>query len=576
MTNNIRIFLWLGLLMALWLNYETWRTDYAPPPGITPAVAGSSAAAAAPVLGASVPQAAVPAPATNSATAATPVPAAVAPDAIASATVAPAGAVAGVVRVVTDVLDVDITLQGGELSRADLLKYPRVKGGEQAIRLFDRSKPEEFYALQSGLAPGPGAAGEFPTHLAVFQSAQTEYRLAPGVSEVRVPLTWVNAEGVQVSKVFVFRAGEYRVDLEYDITNKSSGVWNAASYAQILRDDLQIETSMFNVESYAHKGPAYFDGKKYSKLKIADEDDSTLSKDLQGGWIAGMQHHFVTAVVPNAKSSYHYGLKVSGRQYLMSVVGPVVSVASGDTAKLTEALFMGPKLQGQLASTGPELDRVTDYGWLTLLSRPLFQGIQWVHGVVGNWGWAIIIVTFLLKLAFYPLSEAAGRSMAKMRVLGPRMKNLQETYKDDREKLGRAMMELYQKEKINPLAGCLPMLIQMPVFLAFYWVLLESVEMRQAPWLGWIQDLSDKDPFFVLPVINAFAMFGQFKLNPAPPDPMQAKIFAFMPFVVSFTFIFFPSGLVLYWVTSTLLSILQQWNINRRIGEPGKPKAANA
>ncbi|MCS6946901.1 MAG: membrane protein insertase YidC, partial [Steroidobacteraceae bacterium] len=235
---------------------------------------------------------------------------------------------------------------------------------------------------------------------------------------------------------------------------------------------------------------------------------------------------------------------------------------------------VGPKLQAQLEQTGPELDLVADYGVLTILARPLFWLIEKMHAIFGNWGWAIIFTTLILKLLFYPLAETAGRSMAKMRVLAPRMKNLQEMYKDDREKLGRAMMELYQKEKINPLAGCLPILVQMPVFLAFYWVLLESVEMRQAPFIGWIQDLSSRDPFFILPIINALAMYGQFKLNPAPPDPVQAKIFAIMPFVVSATFVFFPAGLVLYWVTSTVLSILQQWNINRRIeAEQAKARA---
>ena len=336
-------------------------------------------------------------------------------------------------------------------------------------------------------------------------------------------------------------------------------------FRSILRDDHPIERSMFNVETYAFKGPAYYDGTKYHKMDRAKADQRPPETPITGSWIAGMQHHFVTAVVPAAGQAYRYSLKTEGDQYLLTAAGAAVTVAPQSGATLKETLFVGPKLQTQLEKTGPRLDLVADYGMLTLLAKPLFWLLEKVHSLIGNWGWAIIIVTFLLKLAFYPLSESSGKSMAKMRVLGPRIKNLQETYKDDREKLSRAMMDLYKREKVNPVAGCLPILIQMPVFFAFYWVLLESVEMRQAPFLAWIQDLSSKDPFFVLPIIMAGAMFVQTKINPAPPDPIQAKVMTILPLVMSVTFAFFPAGLVLYWVTNTVLSILQQWNINRRI-----------
>ncbi len=569
---NLRIFLWIGLALALWLNYETWQKDYAPAAAAVTATQANNSAA----LDAAIPQA--PASATTSpppvAPADTAVPAlsAAVPGAAAitpAGTVASNAATAGgaSVRVITDVLDLDIGLTGGELQRADLPHYPQIKGESKPVRLLDRAATEGFYALQTGLAPAATSAvgAAFPTHLAQFTATEKEYRLLPGAQELRVPLTWTDGQGVTVTKTLVFKPGQYRIDLEYQIQNRSTAPFVAAPYAQILRDDIQLETSMFSVESYSYKGPAYYDGTKYTKLALKDEDNHKLSRDLTGGWIAGMEHHFVSAVVPDPGKSYHYDIRVSGRQYLLSVLGPAQAVAAGADARIDETLFVGPKLQAQLQQTGVELDRVTDYGMLTILSRPLFWLIEKVHGLLGNWGWAILITTLLLKLAFYPLAETAGKSMAKMRVLAPRMKTLQETYKDDREKLGRATMELYQKEKINPLAGCLPMLIQMPVFLAFYWVLLESVEMRQAPFMGWIQDLSSRDPFFVLPVLNAIAMYVQFKLNPPPPDPMQAKIFQFMPLVVSATFVFFPAGLVLYWVTSTLLGILQQWNINRRI-----------
>ncbi len=558
---NLRMFLWLGLALALWLNFETWQKDHAPAAAAAVSATQANKPAALDAAIPTAPAATVPAAASSTVPAPTP---AATPDA---APVSGATAPAAVVRVITDVLDLDISLAGGELQRADLTNYPQVKGEAKPVRLFDRAVAEGFYALQTGLAPaGAATAGEAtPTHLVTFTAAALEYRLTKGTNEIRVPLSWSDGQGVSITKTYVFKPGQYRIDLEYQITNRSGKPFVAASYAQILRDDILPETSMFSVESYSYKGPAYYDGIKYSKLALSDSDNHNLSRDLTGGWIAGMEHHFVSAVVPDAAKSYRYGIKVSGRQYLLSVVGPAVSVAPGTDSTLTERLFVGPKLQSQLKLTGVELDRVTDYGVLTILSRPLFWLIEKIHSLLGNWGWAILLTTLLLKMAFYPLAEVAGKSMARMRVLAPRMKALQETYKDDREKLGRATMELYQKEKINPLSGCLPMLIQMPVFLAFYWVLLESVEMRQAPFMGWIQDLSSRDPFYVLPVLNAIAMYGQFKLNPAPTDPMQAKIFQFMPLVVSATFVFFPAGLVLYWVTSTLLGILQQWNINRRI-----------
>jgi len=269
-------------------------------------------------------------------------------------------------------------------------------------------------------------------------------------------------------------------------------------------------------------------------------------------------------------AKYHFTMNLSGDQYLLAATGGTTTVAPGTSATFGETLYIGPKLQSQLEKISPRLDRVADYGMLTVLAQPLFNALDWVHGVTGNWGAAIILVTLLLKALFYPLSETSGRSMAKMKLLSPRIKNLQETYKDDRDKLGRAMMDLYKREKVNPATGCLPMIIQIPVFFAFYQVLLESVEMRQAPFAFWIHDLSARDPLFILPAIMAAAMFIQYKLNPAPPDPVQAKVFMVMPLVMSVMFAFFPAGLVLYWVTNTILSIAQQWNINRRIAAATK------
>ena len=592
-TTNARMFLWLGLVMALYINYETYERDFAPkaPPPPTATELAQAAAPTAPgalpgsatTLAASVPQTAAPAPIAAAAPAplggSLPVaaaPAVVAAPAVAAVAATPAAtATPGTVRVTTDVLDLEISLQGGALVRADLLRYPRVKGEQAPVQLLNVAA-RQFYALQTGLSDA-GAGGARPTHLAAFSAPATTYSLTDGTDELRVPLAWSDpATGVTVTKTFVLRRGQYRIDLQYDVENRGTAPWVAASYAQILRDDPAVERSMFSVESYAFQGPAYYDGIKYQKLDRTDAEDRALARDIAGGWIAGMQHHFTTAVVPEAGKSYRYSLQTQGDQYLLSTAGPATTVAPQGGATFKETLFVGPKLQAQLETTGPRLDLVADYGILTLLAKPLFWMLEQAHSIVGNWGWAIVIVTFLLKLVFYPLSESSGKSMAKMRVLGPRIKNRQETVKDDREKLGRAMMDLYQREKINPVAGCLPILIQMPVFFAFYWVLLESVEMRQAPFMFWIQDLSAKDPFYVLPLIMAGAMFVQTKLNPTPPDPIQAKVFMILPLVMSVTFAFFPAGLVLYWVANTLLSVAQQWNINRRIEAEAKKERVGA
>jgi YidC/Oxa1 family membrane protein insertase len=330
------------------------------------------------------------------------------------------------------------------------------------------------------------------------------------------------------------------------------------------------------VESRAVHGPALDDGTKYRKLDLAaDSEDSHLSRDITNGWVAAVQHQFVSAIVPPRDVVYHTTMSLAGDQYLLTTTGPTRTIAPGTSANFDETLYVGPKLQAQLEKISPRLDRVADYGYLTVLAKPLFDALGWVHGATGNWGLSIILVTFLLKLVFYPLQETSGKSMAKMKLLSPRIKQLQETYKDDREKLGRAMMDLYKREKVNPATGCLPVIIQIPVFFAFYQVLLESVEMRQAPFALWIQDLSSRDPYFILPAIMAGAMFAQYKVNPPQGDPVQQKVFMFMPLIMSFTFAFFPAGLVLYWVTNTLLSIAQQWNINRRIAAADKRKRSS-
>ncbi|HLA71118.1 MAG TPA: membrane protein insertase YidC [Steroidobacteraceae bacterium] len=570
MTNNIRIFLWLALALAVYVNYTQWQIDYAPKPAPTAVTSttlpdGTVVESKPTSIEDTVPLAE---PSKTPPATADAVPQAAQS---AAAAAAPVLETAGIVRVLTDVLVVDIDLKGGTLVRAELPGYPLIKGQPAPVVLFNRDSATTNYVMQSGLS-GDKADERRPTHLETFTSTARQFKLADGQDEMRVPLTWTDGNGVTVTKTFVFHRSMFAVNLEYAIDNQSDAPWLAHSYARIMRTDPPVERSMFKVESFAFRGPAMWAVDKnlpdhenrYRRLKI-DKAEDQVPVDVKDGWVAGMQHHFVSAIVPDRSKVYRYSLIVRDRLYVIGALGPPEVVAPKTQAVIKENLFVGPKLQRQLDTLHPELTRVADYGLLTPLSKPLFWLLDNIHALVKNWGLAIILATFLLKLMFYPLAQYSGRSMARMRALAPRMKGLQETYKDDRTKLGQATMELYKTEKVNPLSGCMPMLIQMPVFLAFYWVLLESVEMRQAPFMGWINDLSARDPFFILPALNGLAMWMQYKLNPPPPDPVQAKVFQFMPIVFSVMFALFPAGLVLYWVTNTGLSILQQWNINRTI-----------
>ncbi|HKX58628.1 MAG TPA: membrane protein insertase YidC [Steroidobacteraceae bacterium] len=568
MNPQIRVLLWVALGFLLYLNVQAWMKDYAPAVQETPAspaAKGAPAASPADGLSAELPKVsgeAAPAPAA-------------APAESIPGSVAAEAAAAGKVHVRTDVLDVDASLAGAELIRADILQYPQHKDDPNTpVRLFNTDSADTQFLFQSGLTTGEAGRAE-PNHKATFTSAAAEYRLADGADVLEVPFTWTDGAGLTVTKTFVFRRGSYQVDLRYRVTNAGTAPVKLASYAQFLRHSLGNERSMWDPDTYAFRGPAYFDGNAYQKLDIEDTDDQTLSQPVTDGWIAAMQHHFVAAIVPAPKQAYQFELRVDGMDYLLRAIGPAHVAPAGGSADFSETLFVGPKLQEQLKEAGPRLELTADYGMLTILAQPLFKLLSWIYGFVGNWGWTIVIVTFLIKLVFYKLSETSGRSMAKMKTVAPRLKAIQERYKDNREEQARKMMELYRTEKINPVAGCLPMLVQIPFFLAFYWVLLESVEMRQAPFMGWIQDLSSRDPYFVLPILMGAAMYGQFKLNPAPPDPVQAKVFAFMPVIMTFMFMWFPAGLVLYWLTNTVLSIAQQWKINRVVEAEAKKQRSN-
>ena len=553
--DNQRLFVWAALALVLYLTYAAWQDDYAPrapAPAATTSSTSTNGSGNAETL-----------PALPTQTDGSPA----LPETPAQGPSATRAALAPTIRVVTDVLDMDISTRGGELQRADLLKYPKVKGQTDPVRMFNT---DNLFVARSGLR-AQGRDQE-PTHLATFTAQAQEYRLKDGESKLEVPLTWTDGSGVTVTKIYTFEPGSYRIGLRYEVDNQSASEWKGASYVQLVRHYEHLERSYFNVETYSYRGPVIFDGKGARKLDVEDEDDRRYESSVAGGWLAAIQHHFVAAAVPPVDATYRYELNVDAQNdYILSYLGPLVPVAPAAKHTFSESLFVGPKLQEQLEATGPRLELVADYGMLTIISKPLFMLLSWIYDFVGNWGLAIIIVTFLIKLAFYRLTAASGRSMAKMRALAPRIKAIQERYKDDREQLGRQMMEIYKREKINPLAGCLPILIQIPVFLAFYWVLLESVEMRQAPFFGWITDLSARDPFFILPVIMGAAMFLQFKLQPMPTaDPMQAKIFAFMPVIMAGTMVMFPSGLVLYWLTNTVLSIAQQWRINKLVAAEEK------
>jgi YidC/Oxa1 family membrane protein insertase len=566
--DNQRLFLWTGLALVLFLNYQAWQHDYAPPPATPATEAAVPPKGAAPAAGSSLSDALPTLGAPSSGAPSVPPPAGEAALGAAAAPAVPS------IRVRTDVLELVVSTQGGEIREATLLKYPRHKDTpNELMTLLATDGPDSPSVFQWGLTAG--GAGAEPNHKALYTAGASSYTLADGQNELVVPLTWTDGAGVTVTRTLRLKRGSYAIELDQHVANGGSTPWRGRAYAQLLRHWQKAERSMWNPETSSFKGPAIYDGRKYQKLDVEKPDADLLPKvPITGGWAAALQHHFVAAIVPDPSAPAEYALAVKDKDFQLRVAGPVREAAAGGSADFKDTLFVGPKLQDQLAATAPELDRTADYGKLTILARPLFWMLAQVHRIVGNWGFTIIIVTFLIKLCFYPLAQTSGRSMARMRSLAPRMKAIQDRYKDDREQLGKQMMELYKREKVNPLAGCLPIVVQIPVFIAFYWVLLESVEMRQAPFLLWVQDLSTKDPYFVLPAIMGAAMFGQYKLNPAPPDPMQAKVFMFMPLVMTVMMAFFPAGLVLYWITNTGLSIAQQWRINKLVEAEDKKSRA--
>lgn len=548
LVENLRFILWIAVVALLWSLYSTWQLDYAPQP-----VAEELPEGATPAL----PQVADSLPALPDAPAATPTPSAAQPAAAEGEAAAP------IVHVRTDVLDLEIDTRGGVLRSARLLAYPVHKDQpDEPVQLLSPD-PDDFYALRSGLRAVDG--GPEANHLALMHADQAEYRLADGSDELAVTLHWEAPGQVAVAKTYRFRRGSYDIGLDYEVHNLGAEPYGVAEYLQLLRLNNPPSRSYFNVDSYSFTGPVVYDGKKKTKLDVKEMAAEPMKQVVTGGWIASIQHHFLAAAVPPAGEVFSYEGTVRNNIYTLSAIGPAITVAPGADAHLEAQFFVGPKLQAQLEQVADGLKLTVDYGRLTLLAQPLFWLLEQIHKVVGNWGWSIIIATLLIKAAFYKLTEASGRSMARMRKLQPRMKAIQERYKDDKQKQSEALMELYKREKVNPAAGCLPMFIQVPFFIAYYWVLLESVEMRQAPFMLWITDLSTRDPYFILPLLMAGVMYLQGQLNPAPPDPTQAKLMKWMPVMFAGMFAFFPAGLVLYWLTNSVVSVAQQWRINKAI-----------
>jgi YidC/Oxa1 family membrane protein insertase len=537
--DNLRVFLWLFLLGIAWLTYTAWVTDYAP---VT--VPNSPDATAPPIPGATLPNLA------PAATDTLPAPAEPATTPAASGEL---------IHVRTDVLDVMIDSRGGDLVRADLLEYPIEKNSPEPVRLLDDG-PTDRWVFQTGLRSAVGGAE--PNHLATFRAATNDYALAPGQDELVVTLDWVGEGPISARKTYTFRRGQYALDLKLTVAPTAGATWRGAPYVQMERLHRPVEHSYTSVDSYSFKGPVLYDGDRFERLEFEDFARTPVTQTVVGGWFAAIQHHFLAAAVPPGDREFRYDAATRGQTFVLSAIGPAADVSAAMPLDASFKLFVGPKLQAQLQAVGSELERTVDYGITTPLAQPLFWLLATVEEWVRNWGFAIIIVTILIKLAFYKLTAMSGRSMAKMRKIAPRMKALQERYKDDRQGLSQAMMELYKREKVNPAAGCLPILIQMPFFFAFYWMLVESVELRQAPFVLWLDDLSAPDPFYVLPVLMAAAMWFQTKLSPAPPDPVQARVMQIMPLVFAGLLVFFPAGLVLYQLTNTVLSIAQQWRIN--------------
>ena len=552
--DNIRVVLFAALAFVLLLIWQAWERDYGavsqnnPASTSAPAAEAKSESPAAP--GASPPEV---------------------PTVVASQKAPQPAAASADISVRTGTLDVKISLTGGDIVQALLPDYPvSLNQPDQPFTLLDQS-PKLTFIAQGGLVGSPAA----PNHRDQYVADAMQYTMADGTNELVVPLHWHSADGINVTKTYVFHRGSHVVDVRYQIANHSSVPWKGRWYGQLQR---VFEKQSHGLgHAYTYTGAAVSSPeKRYEKLPFKKMGEDPLKRDIQDGWAAILQHYFVAAIIPDTSQTDHYYTKVVGKdRFIIGTMGPEKMVAPGASTAMHYRIYAGPKQQDKLAKIAPGLELTVDYGALWFIAKPLFWLLEHIHGLTGNWGWSIILLTMLVKGLFYRLSAASYRSMAKMRAVQPRLAAMKERYSNDRAKLNQAMMEMYKQEKINPLGGCLPVVIQIPVFLSLYWVLLESVELRQAPFIFWIKDLASPDPYYVLPLLMAITMFVQQKLNPSAIDPMQQKVMQVLPLVFGVFFAFFQSGLVLYWFVNNLLSIGQQWLITRSImRDQAKPSGA--
>ena len=550
--DNQRLILLLVFLFSLFMLWDGWQRHNQP---IPPSANGQTALQAA-----SQTPGVAPTPTTTLSAL---------PSASSSAVPMPAQAAVmapGIKAVVkTDLYLAEISSVGGDLVRLELTQHKATEDKTKHFVIMEIST-DRTYLAQTGLI-GEG----LPNHKTEFRLEPGTYELKSGSDKLELRLQAPEVNGLKVAKIYTFHRGSYQIEIGYEIGNQRQEPLAAHAYYQLTRDGKVPESSMTNIATFT--GPAiYTEEGKFQKVEFADIDKgkAKFMQKAKDGWLAMVQHYFVAGLIPQGKDEREFFMrKVGDNLFSAGIILPVAAVAPGQTARIGVPLYAGPQEQAKLEKVAPGFDLVVDYGWLTVIAAPIYWLLELIHRFVGNWGWAIILLTILIKAVFFPLSAASYRSMAKMKLVTPKMMKIKEQFASDRNRMNQEMMELYRKEKINPLGGCLPILVQIPVFIALYWVLLGSVEMRHAPWLLWIQDLSAKDPYYVLPIIMGISMVIQTRLNPTPPDPIQAKVMMAMPIVFTFMFLWFPSGLVLYWTINNILSIAQQWQITRLI-ESGK------
>jgi YidC/Oxa1 family membrane protein insertase len=468
------------------------------------------------------------------------------------------------VQVKTDVLDVTIDTRGGDIIDTKLLHYPVNLGSAQPIQLLNDDAKTRYLA-ESGLLSTVGP--DTKQAQALYQTAETHYQLNTNGEDIIVPLTWQH-DGLKVTKNFIFKRGSYEIQVQYNIENESNTAWQGNLYTQLLRTNVPPEaqhSGFMNLTTYFGAALSTPD-KRFQKITFKDMQENNLNQTAQDGWAAMMQHYFISAWIPNVNTTSTYYTRVMPNNlFAIGMIGQTIAVPAHADANVAAKLYVGPTIADYLEKAAPSLKLTIDYGWFWFISGIIFWMMQKIYDVVGNWGWAIVIVTIIIKLLFYQLSAKSYRSMSGLKALQPRIELLKERYKDDKQKLTQATLELYRQEKVNPMSGCLPIIIQIPVFIALYWVLVESVQLRQAPFILWIHDLSKADPYYVLPVLMGISMFLQQRLNPPPPDPTQAKVMMFMPFIFIALFANFPAGLMLYWFVNNTLSFLQQWYVMRKI-----------